>query len=716
MSRVRIFNRKPVIGVLAGLIGMVLAVCLMVAGWLDTWEAQTWDWRVRTLARPGPATEDIVLILLDQNSLDWAQKENGLSWPWPREIYGAIVDFCGRNGARALAMDVLYTEPSAYGVEDDRSFATAVGKFGKVAGAVFLGKKSGSTTDWPPSIREPRLKLIRPDSHPAWLPQETLALSRATFPINELSENAAVLGNVQLKPDPDGVYRRVQMFNAFADKLVPVLGLGAWLAAGNRAEVTRGSDRTLLIGEREIPVDARGDAILRYRGPSGTHRNYSAAAVLQSEIQFRMGVPMVIDDPAAFKDKYVLFGFSAPGLLDLRSAPVAGVYSGVEIHATLLDNYLSGDFIRPVPVSLTIGGVLLLSLLLGLATSTLRSSLAITLNSAIGVILPVGCGLVAYNAGYWLPIVALEMAALFTIGFALLANYATEGRRRRFIKGAFRQYLSPAVIDQLIANPERLKLGGERKNLSIFFSDLQGFTSISEGLEPEELTALLNEYLTAMTDIVMDEGGTVDKYEGDAIIAFWNAPLDIPQHELRTVRAALRCQAELARMRPAIKERIGKEMLMRIGINTGPAVVGNLGSHTRFDYTMLGDAVNLAARLEGANKQFGTFTMISEDTRRHIGPNIPVRELARLAVVGRGEPVIVYEPVSPEEYAHRQTLWDTFEKGLVLFYQGVFQEAREIFETIQTMDPAAAAYVKKCGELLENPPEAWGGVWVATTK
>ncbi len=317
MRRMRIFNRKPVLGTAAGLTGAVIAVFMLMAGWLDSWEARTWDWRVRALARPGPATEDIVLILLDQNSLDWAQKENGLSWPWPREIYGAIVDFCSRNGAQALAIDVLYTEPSAYGVEDDRSFAAAVGKFGKVAGAVFLGKKSGSTIEWPASIQEPRLMLTSPDSLSARSSLETTEFSRATFPISELAENAAVLGNVQLKPDSDGVYRRVQLFNSFADKPVPALGLGAWLAAGNRAEISRGADGTLKIGNHEIPVNSRGDAILRYRGPSGTHQNFSAAAVLQSEIQFRMGAPMVIDDPAAFKDKYVLFGFSAPGLLDI---------------------------------------------------------------------------------------------------------------------------------------------------------------------------------------------------------------------------------------------------------------------------------------------------------------------------------------------------------------------------------------------------------------
>ncbi len=238
---------------------------------------------------------------------------------------------------------------------------------------------------------------------------------------------------------------------------------------------------------------------------------------------------------------------------------------------------------------------------------------------ALGVGLPVAGALVAYEGGFWLPLMVQEAAVILAVAMGLLVNYATEGRQKKFIKNAFKQYLSPAVIEQLIQHPERLQLGGERKVLSIFFSDLQGFTSISEGLAPEDLTVLLNEYLSAMTDIIQAEGGTVDKYEGDAIIAFWNAPLDIPDHAQRVVRAALECQRTLAEMRPAIRSRIGKDLLMRIGINTGPAVVGNLGSHTRFDYTMLGDAVNLAARLEGANKEFGTYTMISQATRDLIG-------------------------------------------------------------------------------------------------
>ena len=219
-----------------------------------------------------------------------------------------------------------------------------------------------------------------------------------------------------------------------------------------------------------------------------------------------------------------------------------------------------------------------------------------------------------------------------------------------------------------------------------------------------------------MTDIIHEEGGTIDKYEGDAIIAFWNAPLNLPDHAIRVVQAALRCQSRLAEMRPAISERIGKEMFMRVGINTGPAVVGNMGSRSRFDYTMLGDAVNLASRLEGVNKQFGTYTMISQMTRNEFGDKFAVRELARVAVVGRKEPVTVYEPMTWETYRAREEIFNAFAKGLAFFYQGDFAAALDIFASIHTLDPAAASYTEKCRHFLANPPNDWHGVWIMTSK
>jgi len=302
----------------------------------------------------------------------------------------------------------------------------------------------------------------------------------------------------------------------------------------------------------------------------------------------------------------------------------------------------------------------------------------------------------------------LTATALALVGGVVL-NYATEGRKKREIRRAFNQYLHPTVIEELVKNPERLRLGGEKREISIFFSDLQGFTTIAEKLDPEALTALLNDYLTAMTDIILDAGGTIDKYEGDAIIAFWNAPLTQPDHALRAVRAALACQERLAELRPAFRARVGHDLHMRIGINTGTAVVGNLGSARRFDYTMLGDAVNLAARLEGVNKEFATYTLISAATRAALADSIALREISRVAVVGRREAVQIFEPLLAG--SHDEAGLELFARGLSCYYAGDFSAAAGNFAQCAAGDPTAALYAERCRGLAEAPPPEWTGVW-----
>jgi len=708
-------SHKLIRGLVAGIVGVALTLILWVSGLIDTWEAKSWDWRVALMAKPGKATSNIRLILLDQNSLDWAKEVNGLTWPWPREIYGAIINFCKRNGAKAVAFDVLFTDPSSYGVEDDAAFAQAVSDFGHVALATFLSNQSGNNTNWPATVPLPSFQVIGLEQWQKNAAGKVRTFTKSSIPVEELANRAAVLCNVSLQPDPDGIFRKVDLLSIFDDKALPSLGLGVFLAAtaGVSLEFSPGH---LKVGERKIPIDANGDTILRYRGPSGTHKIYSAAAVLQSEIQIINGEQPNIRDPDAFKDKYVMFGFSAPGLYDLRPSPISGVYPGVEIYATLLDNFLSGDFMRQLPILATATTLFLLALICAISVTYLNRVASSVIAIAVFISIPVVLSFAAYQHGFWLPLVVQEIAIVVTIGLVLVINFATEGRQKRFIKNAFKHFLSPAVIEQLIVHPERLKLGGERRVLSIFFSDLQSFTSISEKLDPEALIELLNEYLTAMTDIIHEEGGTIDKYEGDAIIAFWNAPLEISDHAVKAVRAALRCQARLAEMRPAFRKRIGTDMHMRIGINTGNAVVGNLGSNTRFDYTVIGDAVNLAARLEGANKQFGTFTMISQSTYELIHRHFKTRELARLTVVGRKEPVTVYEPMMSSDYEPRKDIFDTFNRGLDLFYKGDMEHGEKVFVEIQALDPAAEAYVQKCQTLLGADLKNWHGDWVMKTK
>lgn len=707
--------KRLLLGLIAGLVGASLTLLFFLPGWLDLWEAKTWDWRVNAMAKPAKTTGNIRLILLDQNSLDWAKEENGLSWPWPREVYNAIISFCQRSGAKALAFDVLFTEPSKYGVDDDRSFAAAIHDYKHFVGAVSLSQSGGSERRWPAFAGEPAFKVLGLDQ---WLSDSgggEVVFSRGTFPIPEISAGAGILADVHLNPDRDNVYRRAALFHVFDGRVLPSLALGCFLAAQPEVSL-KISTGSFYIGDREIRIDKRGSAILNFRGPAGTHKAYSAASVIQSELRIGKGETPTIADPDAFRDAYVFFGFSAPGLFDLRPTPMSGIYPGVEINATMLDNLLANDFIRPVPAYVVIGITLLISLLAGLATSSVSGISKSAMVYVFFIAAPVILCLMAYRNGFWLPLVVQETGVALTLVSAGLIYYTTEGRQKMFIKNAFKQYLSPAVIEELIQHPEHLKLGGERRILSIFFSDLEGFTGISEKLDPEGLTGMLNEYLSAMTDIIQEEGGTVDKYEGDAIIAFWNAPLEQADHARRCVRAALRCQTRLAEMGPIFRERLGKELKMRIGINSGLAIVGNMGSHTRFDYTMIGDAVNLASRLEGINKQFGTYTIISQSTKEQMDDAFPVRELAKIVVVGRREPVVVYEPLLADAVAARQKMLTRFSEGLALFYKGNFAGAEAVFSELAEADPAARVYVNKCRQMIEKMPEEWQGVWVITTK
>jgi adenylate cyclase len=709
--------RKIFQGLVMGAIGAVIAAALWLPGVLDRFEAGTWDVRARLFAKPGNATSRVVTILLDQKSLEWGKKENGLSWPWPREVIGAIVDFCQRAGAKTLVTDVFYTEPSVYGVSDDQAFGAAISKNARIVAAMSFGSEQATEKAWPSDDPRPPLTI---NGLADWVSKgrpRFLSYPLAELPIPEVFKNAKILANALIAPDSvDRVFRRGPLFNTFGERVVPSEALAAYVAGNPGAHQFSIAPGVLTLDGVRIPIDREGRAILKYRGPSTTHKAFTAAAIVQSDIQLQGGETPAVD-PALLRDKYVFFGYSAPGLFDLKPSPMTGDYPGVEIHATMLDNILSGDFMRPFPAAATI--LLLILLCIGAALAASVSSRAgfTAVIYVLFICVAPALALAAYGMGYWLQLIALELGVLFSLVGSSLASYATEGQQKRYIKGAFSQYLSPTVIEELIAHPERLSLGGERRELTIFFSDVQGFTTISEALSPEDLTALLNEYLTAMVDIIQEEGGTIDKFEGDAIIAFWNAPLSLADHAVRGVRAALRCQAKLGEMRPSIHARIGKNMYMRVGMNTGHAVVGNMGSKTRFDYTMLGDQVNLSARLEGINKQFGTFVMVSGTTVEKIAGAFPTRELSRVAVVGRKEPVTVHEPMFPEEYAARKQTLEVFGRGLKEFYAGRFADARKIFEGIASVDPPAASYARKCA-LLEASPleEGWSGVWVMTEK
>ncbi|MCX6995847.1 MAG: adenylate/guanylate cyclase domain-containing protein [Kiritimatiellaeota bacterium] len=686
---------------------------------MERWEYTTWTWRVRHFAAPGAATPQVKLILLDQASLDWGKDPaRGWAWPWPRTVYSAILDYCQRCGAKAVGFDVLFTEPSAYEVSDDEALAAGIRQGPPFAAAVMPSDKAG-VTNWPAGVPAPRLTVkglaawTDGAAHPATRSEHWKNAARASFPIPQVATNATLLANVSDLPDGDGIFRRATLLRVFDGRALPSLGLAVYLAAHPAAkmEIERGQ---LRLDGQVLPMDNRGRAILRYRGRSQTHQTFGAAAIIQSELSWKEGKPPLLPGTNTFRNAYVLFGFSAPGLLDLRPSPISKVYPGVEIHATMLDNYLAGDFIRPAGPGWVVLGVLAMTLAAGLAGTLSRKPWQSVLAFVALLPVPVAAGYAGYALGCWWPVMDGEVGVGLALVGAVGVNYATEGRQKAFIKSAFKHYLGPDVIEQIIADPARLQLGGEKRALTIYFSDIEKFSGFSERLDPPTLTALLNDYLTAMGAIIQAEGGYLDKFIGDAIVAFWNAPLGQADHAARACRAALRCQRRLAELRPEFQQRTGAVVKCRIGVNTGDVVVGNMGSRERFNYTILGDAANLASRLEGANKAFGTYLMVSETTWQQSGGKFVGRELGRLRVVGRKTPVKVYELAGlPGE--ERPAHFAAFEAALVLFYAGQFPAALAAFEKLPD-DPAAKSYAVQCRALQAQPPADWDGVWSLTEK
>lgn len=680
------------------IVGGAVFLCTLILFQLNAFrilEWKTWDLRLRQLSNPSHASDEIVIFLIDQESLDVYQSEQGLSWPWPRQMYSAIVRYCLRAEVKALFIDLFFFEGSVYGVEDDQDLARTMTEAGNVFLPIFLHLRSKETDVAPPSLLT-HFSLSRSD-----VPDRMIfSVKSVTLPVKDLLAAAKGIGNVQSPQDSDGIFRRIPLAFSLDDLVLPALPLALSDVVGGRLQLD------------QIPLDRSGSMIIHYHGPSGTYESYSIASIINSFAQLESGLTPQIS-PAEFKDKIILVGGSAPGLLDLRPTPLSAVYPGVEIQATVIDNLLQKDFIRVTPRWIIILYLLFLAILTGLGTSLISKVWKTVLFASICVVLPLAGAWLGFLASFWLDFVAPVFAVLLSFTAASLLNYSFEGRQKRFIKSAFRHYLSPHVIERVLEDPSKLSLGGESRKITAFFSDVAGFTSVSENLSPEELVQLLNDYLSEMTDIILDSGGTLDKYEGDAIIAFWNAPLDLPDHALRACRSALLCQKRLQELRPRFQEQYGHGLTMRIGVNSGPAVVGNMGSRRRFDYTAMGDTMNLASRLEGVCKQYRVPILVGEKTVAHIKDEIVTREVDLIRVVGKAQPVRVYE-ILGEKSELSSSQWEEisiFHQALKMYRDRHWDEAISLFQKSGDT-PLVRLYVERTKALKEfPPPKEWTGVF-----
>lgn len=421
-------------------------------------------------------------------------------------------------------------------------------------------------------------------------------------------------------------------------------------------------------------------------------------------------------------DSVAIIGLTATGTQDEGVTPLANNYWMVGSYPTAINTLARGRFMFKAPIWAEILAVVLLAVALALFIHS--RSAKISYAAIIGSLILVNAGLILafFFAYIWIDQLSLNLALILPAVIIMLAKFAGEEENRRFIQGAFSKYLSQEVIEQIIANPDALKLGGQSCEITIFFSDVAGFSSISEQLTAEGLVHLLNEYLSEMTDNIMKNRGTVDKYEGDAIMAFWGAPLNYPEHPYYACLSAIEMQRRLVELRRQWKKEGRHELKVRMGINSGPAVAGNMGSHSRMNYTVMGDSVNLASRLEGANKFYGTYTMVSQFTYEAAKEQFCFRELDRIRVVGKNEPIKVYELLEQSGGLsdQKESMLEQYQKGLGLFAQGRWAEAKNAFLNslrIDRDDTPSKVYYKRCETFIKTPPAAnWDGVFNLSSK
>jgi adenylate cyclase len=670
----------------------LLFACTLALGSIlsSLFEKKIYDVKARLFARP--ATAAVVLVEIDQESIDFYSRNSNLPWPWPRSLYARAIDFLAAAGAKAVGLDMLFSEPSPYGGEDDW-LAASIRRSGRVFLPLFFSDKQGSAAGVE--------RFALPSApHLGRLPGKEGKVTQPVAPIQGAMRGG---GNAQAAPDRDNVYRRLKHFVRRQGRVYPSfsLALAAFAEPGLPLE--------------RIPFAADGGLNLRFLR-RGSFRSYSISQLIQSQVRIESGEKAILP-ASAFRDKIVLIGPTALGLLDNRPTPVNATGSGFELHATALANLLQRDFIRVIDPRWQWLFVLLAIILLNRLLCGIKA-LQWQLLLALGVILAAAAmNFLLYFLGFDLDLLPLCLGLVACAGYDAYQRYQRIRREKKFIEKAFKGYMSDALLAEVKKNPRGLHLGGEKKLVTIFFSDLAGFTTMSEKRPPEEVVRILNTYLQRMTAVIMAGGGFVNKFEGDAVMAFWGAPLPAERQAALAMRAALRCQEELQGLNDDF-ERDGLPRLgMRIGINSGEVIVGNIGSQERFEYTVIGDAVNLASRLEGINKQYGTAIICGSLAGQMAAGEMVLRRLDRVRVKGKKNPEEIHEVVAAGDQASVGPAVPLMEfgKGLELYFSGDFSAALVAFSALAD-DPPARVFATRCRYLLDNPPGEWDGCWTFTEK
>ena len=711
-------QKKLISGMLVGGAAFLLALALYCSGWLAIAELKTLDHRFHRYADPAQAGNDIVLVAVDEASLDVYGR-----WPWSRDRHGYVVHYLKQAGARAVVFDILFLEPDRAAAEFDEAFADEM----RAAGNVYLsflmqdGQERSAAPISPDILKKATIALDAQTTPQADAILRTYA--GVKFPPPLFAEAARGLGYINLNPDVDGTTRRLTLLATARNRtfLQLTTAVARDYLRADRATLRPGE---LQLGPVTIPLTAEREMVVDWHGTL-EHRVYPVypiGAVLRAYTDMQEGKPPLLD-PALFRDKIVFVATTAAGTYDLHVTPLSPFAPGVLIHMSALDNILRHHHLRPASSWIFAASTLVLTMATAWAFMLIQSQWIKA--AVIGGLAIAYYGLAVHaftSHGLWLDLAIPEGALAVSFAAAATVEYLTEGRQRRQLRAVFDKYMAADVVDEIMRNPEAIRLGGEKKELSVFFSDMAGFTSLSERLEPETLVELLNQYLSAMTEIILHHRGNVNKYLGDGIMAIFGAPRGEPNHASLACFAALDSQAELARRREQGKAEGRPEISVRIGINSGWLVVGNMGSQARLEYTVMGDTVNLASRLEGANKFYHTGIMLGPRTYELAARDIEAREIDRMRVKGKQEPVVVFELLARKGClpAERQRVMEAYGEGLESYKQRDFKTAAARFEAALALDPGdgpSQVYLERAKEYLVAPPPAdWEGVYDLKSK
>ena len=706
--------KKHLTAAAVGVIVCLITLALRQSGLLAIAELKALDHRYQQYADPAKAGKDIVLVAIDEASMEVYGR-----WPWPRDRHGFAVQYLREAGAKAIIFDILFLEPDENAEEFDQSFAEQV----RTAGNVFLPILLQTTPDIIPPRDLLAKATIRVSSTSDRAVRPKARYHGVKLPIPPLAEAARGFGFINLFPDADGTTRRLPLLARWSEGALLQLAAATarYVLEADLAVLGR---RTLSLGPATIPLTAEDDMVIDWHGSleRKTYPAYSMGAVLRSYSEMQKGKKPFLD-PVLFRDKIVFIATTAAGTYDLRVTPLSPFTPGVLIHMAALDNILRSRYMRPPPY--WVFAATTLALCLGTAWGFMllqrqSAKIGFSIGLAAGYY---GLAVHAFTShGLWLDLAFPEGGLALTYAVAATMEYLTEGRQRRVLRAVFDKYMAAEVVDEIMRNPQGIKLGGARNELTVSFSDVAGFTTISEQLEPEALVELLNQYLTAMTDVILRYRGNVNKYLGDGIMAIFGAPRGDPNHATLACYAALESQEALVRLREEWKAQGFPEIVARIGINSGPIVVGNMGSQARMEYTVMGDNVNLASRLEGANKFYDTLILLGPRTYELARSDVEAREVDVLRVKGKHEPVVVYELLARKgklDPNKHQTV-DAYHEGLAAYKRRDFGTAKLRFEKALAQDASdgpSKVYLQRTLAYLEVPPPPdWDGVYELKTK